>query len=334
MKAVTFADRVTVQVHAGDGGDGCAAFRREKYIPMGGPAGGDGGHGGSVYLRASHDTDSLIALFYQPIQRAEHAGPGQGKQCTGRNGRDLHIPVPCGTEARLETGEFLGEVVEEGQTLRIARGGKGGFGNLHFKTSTNRAPTKCTPGEDGEQRVVVLELKTVADVGLVGYPNAGKSTLLRAISPARPKVASYPFTTLHPVIGTVVFDDFRKLKVADIPGLIDGAHRGVGLGHDFLRHIVRTKFLVFVLDMAGVDGRNPTADFRSLKSELKHYDQDLLKRPGLVVANKMDLPEAAKFLSEFKRKTRLKPLEISASTGLGVEQVTKRLHALARGSGQ
>jgi GTPase len=330
MKAVTFADRVTVQVHAGDGGNGCASFRREKYIPRGGPDGGDGGHGGSVYLRASHDTDSLINLFYQPIQRAKHGGPGRGKQCTGRNADDLYIRVPCGTEARLDTGEFVGEVVEEGQAVMIARGGKGGLGNMRFTTSTHRAPTKCTPGEDGEHKVVVLELKTVADVGLVGYPNAGKSTLLRAISPARPKVAAYPFTTLHPVIGTVVFEDFRGLKVADIPGLIDGAHEGVGLGHDFLRHIVRTKFLLFVLDMAGVDGRNPTDDFRSLKNELKHYDKDLPKRASLVVANKMDLPESKKFLSEFKRKTRLKPLEVSAATGDGIEEVKKRLHALAK----
>jgi GTPase len=335
MKAVTFADRVRVYVYAGDGGDGCRSFRREKYIDKGGPNGGDGARGGNVYVRASKDKDCLLDLFFEPHQRAGHGGNGRGKQCTGRDGEDRYVDVPCGTEVRVEeTGEFVGEVLKHGEVLLVAQGGRGGLGNMHFATSSHQAPQEFTPGTDGERRVLVLELKTVADVGLVGYPNAGKSTLLSAISPARPKIASYPFTTLHPVIGIVKFDDYTRTRVADIPGLIDGAHTGTGLGHDFLRHIERTRFLLLVIDMAGVDGRNPTNDYRSLRKELKLYSAELAKRPGLVVANKMDLPEAHIFLREFKRRTKVRPIEIAAATGLGIAELKDMLRSkLAEAAG-
>ena len=329
MKAITFMDRVRIQALAGNGGDGCKAFRREKYEPHGGPAGGDGGRGGSLYLRGDKDVDSLVDLYFQPIQRAEHGEPGRGKDQYGHQGADRVIHVPLGTEVRdAETGLLLTEVLADGEERLIARGGRGGLGNRHFATSSHRAPTETTPGQPGEQKKLLLVMKTVADVGLVGYPNAGKSSLLRAISAARPKVGAYPFTTLHPVIGTVVYTDYAKLRVADIPGLIDGAHTGLGLGHDFLRHIERTRFLLIVLDMAGVDGRNPVDDYRNLLKELKLYRADLRDRPRLVVANKMDQPEAALRLKEFKRRTRLKPLLLSAETGQGVDELKAELHGI------
>ena len=326
MKTITFMDCVRIQALAGDGGDGCKAFRREKYEPHGGPAGGDGGRGGSVYLLGSKDVDSLLDLYYQPLQRAVSGEPGRGKDQYGRQGADRIIHVPLGTEVRdADTGVLLAEVLADGEQRLIARGGKGGLGNRHFATSSHRAPTETTPGQLGEKKKLLLEMKTVAHVGLVGYPNAGKSSLLRAISAARPTVGAYPFTTLHPVIGTLVYPDFTKLRVADIPGLIDGAHAGIGLGHDFLRHIVRTRFLLIVLDMAGVDGRNPVNDYRSLLKELKLYRADLLDRPRLIVANKMDLPAAAARLTEFKRRTRQRPLRLSAQSGLGVEELKTAL---------
>ena len=328
MKRITFIDRVKTYVHAGDGGKGCVSFRREKFIPLGGPDGGDGGHGGSVFLRASKDTASLLDLYYQPHRRAGHGGHGRGKQCTGRHGEDLYINVPCGTQVRVaDTNENLGEVVKPGDELLVARGGRGGLGNMHFVTPSHRAPREATPGTPGERKTLILEMKTVADVGLVGYPNAGKSTLLRAISPARPKVAAYPFTTLHPVVGTVEFGEYSTLTVADMPGLIDGAHKGVGLGHDFLRHIERTRFLLFVIDMAGVDGRNPADDYLNLRKELQLYSEELAQRPYLVVANKMDLLESKKHLKQFSRRTNQKPLQISAATGEGVDRLKKALRA-------
>lgn len=323
MKGLTFVDRCRVQVFAGNGGDGCASFRREKFIPFGGPDGGDGAHGGSVYIRASKDTDSLLNLYYQPIRRAEHGGRGQSKQCYGRNGADFFIDVPCGTEVRLEeSGEMIGEVINPGDVLLVAKGGVGGKGNMHFVTSSYQAPREFTHGTKGEIKNLLIELKTVADVGLVGYPNAGKSTLLAAISPAKPKIASYPFTTLHPIIGTIAYDDYGHMKIADIPGLIDGAHKGIGLGHDFLRHIERTKFLLFVIDMAGVDGRSPIDDYRNLRKELKLYSPELAHRPHMVVANKMDLPASTENVKEFKRRVRVKPFEMSAAEGMGVDELS------------
>ena len=327
MKSLTFVDRVTVALHAGDGGNGCCSFRREKFIDHGGPDGGDGGNGGSIFIRASKDESSLLNLYYQPIQRARHGEHGRGKQQYGKAAADLYINVPCGTEVRDdESGDPLGEVLEEGQVLLLARGGRGGRGNMHYATPSHQAPREHTLGKPGEVRKVRLELKTVADVGLVGYPNAGKSTLLRAISPAKPKVAAYPFTTLNPVIGTVTYEDFSVVKVADIPGLIDGAHEGVGLGHDFLRHIERTKFLLFVIDMAGTDVRNPVDDYRNLRKELKLYREELADRPFRVVANKMDLPEAKTHLKEFVRRTKIRPVQISAEAGQGTDEIKAILY--------
>lgn len=357
MKPISFKDRVTIQVFAGNGGDGCASFRREKYVPMGGPDGGDGGQGGSVFIRASKDVDSLVSLYFQPIQRARHGGRGRGAQQTGESGADLVLPVPCGTMAwhvpSIEPGApvpdmdeeerhpresiyaaervAIGEVVSDGDVLLLAQGGRGGKGNVHFKTSTNRAPTEFTPGTPGEARTVVLELKTVADVGLVGYPNAGKSTLLAALTAAHPKIAPYPFTTLNPLIGTLQFDDYTSLRIADIPGLIDGAHSGVGLGHDFLRHIERSRFLIYVLDMAGADGRDPIEDFAHLKDELRLYSAALAERPYLVVANKMDRPESAEKLAAFRAATGLEPLALSAETREGVDALRALLHDWRRG---
>lgn len=345
MKGIAFKDRVLVHLFAGNGGDGAVSFRREKFVPHGGPDGGNGGNGGSIHLQASKDVDSLVQLYYQPHQRAPHGGRGEGANRTGATGDDLYLKVPCGTlawevappkvdgEPRGPDTEpvFLGEVVQDGQTLLVAQGGIGGRGNSTFASSTNRAPRQFTPGTEGEQKTVRLELKLVADIGLVGYPNAGKSTLLSRISHAHPKIAPYPFTTLNPIIGTLVFDDFTSLRVADIPGLIDGASHGVGLGHDFLRHIERTRLLLIVVDLSGIDGRDPVEDFRSLRRELALHDEALAHRPSLVLANKMDTPEARDNLPRFERELGVKALPISAEQNEGIEDLMQRLHDWARG---
>jgi len=327
MKTVTFRDRAKVYVYAGNGGDGSASFRREKFVPKGGPDGGDGGHGGSIYLRADKDQSSLLDLYYKPHQRATHGVNGSGQQCTGRCGEDRYVDVPCGTQAfDFESGDFIGEVIHDGDTLLVAKGGRGGKGNINFKSSTNQAPTQYIPGEEGEQKILRLELKIVAEVGLVGYPNAGKSTLLSAMTGAKPKVASYPFTTLNPIIGTIMFDNYKTLKIADIPGLVDGAHEGIGLGHDFLRHIERTKFLVFVLDMAGTDGRHPADDYENLRKELKLYNETLSERPYFIVANKMDMPEAENYYKEFVERFGENPLKTCAELAEGVDAVKSTLY--------
>lgn len=328
MKILTFVDQVRIQAFAGNGGNGSGQMRRAKFEPHGGPDGGDGGDGGSVWLKASKDVASLLDLHFSPIVRAEHGEHGRGKQQYGAAGADKVVPVPLGTEVRdAETGEWVGEVLADGDRLLVAQGGKGGKGNLHFKSSVHQAPREWTPGTPGEAKELTLTMKTVAEVGLVGYPNAGKSTLLSAVSAARPKVAAYPFTTLHPQVGTVQVDATHSFRVADIPGLIDGAHKGVGLGHDFLRHIERTKFLVYVVDMAGTDGRKPAEDLKALREELRLYNAELAERPSLVVANKMD-EESAKanlkaFLRAFKGEPR--PVEISAVLGEGVEELVETL---------
>ncbi|HMP73818.1 MAG TPA: GTPase ObgE [Kiritimatiellia bacterium] len=350
-KGIAFRDRVVVHVAAGNGGDGAVSFRREKFIEFGGPDGGNGGNGGSVHLRASHDVDSLVSLYYQPHQRAPHGKKGASANRTGESGTDLILPVPCGTVAweippppphqpdpdaepiPPETWDpvFLGEVVHDGDQLLIAQGGKGGRGNVTFASSTNRAPRQFTPGTEGEKKTLRLELKIVADVGLVGYPNAGKSTLLTAISHAHPKIAPYPFTTLNPIIGTITFDDYSKLRVADIPGLIDGAHHGVGLGHDFLRHIERTRLILYVIDMAGFDGRDPLEDYRNLRRELRLHQEDLDHRPCLILANKMDLPEARDNLPRFIKETGENPMPISADTREGIPNLLTALYDWSRG---
>jgi len=327
VKTIVFRDRVKIFVKAGNGGNGIVAFRREKLAQFGGPSGGDGGHGGSVILRGDINLDSLNALYYHPHQNAENGGHGKGSDCTGRCGEDNILVVPCGTVVLdPDTEEFVGEITESGQELIIARGGRGGLGNPHFKSSINQAPTKCTPGTPGEEQAYRLELKLMADVGLVGYPNAGKSTLLTELTDAHPKVASYPFTTVNPILGTLIFENFNQIRIADIPGLIDGASEGIGLGHYFLRHIERSRFLIFIIDMAAEDGRDPVEDYRSLRRELKAYNPELVKRPSLVLANKMDMPAAAENLKIFRRKTRLKPLAISAGLGEGLEQIKEILY--------
>lgn len=326
MKQLTFVDRVRIQAFAGNGGHGVASFRREKFIPYGGPDGGDGGHGGSVFLRASKDVASLLDLHFAPIVRAEHGEKGRGQQQYGHGGEDKVVPVPVGTEVRdAETGEWVGEVLADGETLKVAQGGRGGLGNMHFKTSTHQAPTEFTEGTKGETKTLALTMKTVAEVGLVGYPNAGKSTLLGKLSAARPKVAAYPFTTRHPQVGTLEFDATHSIRVADVPGLLKGAHMGVGLGHDFLRHVERTKFLLFVVDMAGVDGRNPAEDYANLREELRLYNPELAERPYAVIANKMDEPAAKKNLAAFRRRTKEKPLQACAELGEGVDEVKRLL---------
>lgn len=329
MKTRKFVDHVTIFATAGNGGNGSASFRREKFVPKGGPDGGDGGRGGHIILRADNDTDSLVSLYFAPHQRAGHGGNGSGQKKHGRNGKDVTIKIPCGTEVwDKESDVLLADIITPGQELIVARGGNGGAGNVHFKTSTHQAPIEQIDGEPGQDLTLRLELKIMADIGLTGFPNAGKSSLLTCISDAHPKVASYPFTTLNPVLGTIVFDDFTSLRIADIPGIIEGAHDGVGLGDDFLRHIERSRFLLLVIDMAGVDAREPLADYRCLLNELSLYDESLTIRPHLIVANKMDLPEAAENLDIFIKETGTSPLAVSTVTGDGIEELKKQLHTL------
>ncbi len=329
MKKHKFIDRSKLYARAGKGGDGCVSFRREKFIPNGGPDGGDGGNGGDVVLLGCAEEDSLIRIYFSPHQRAENAGQGGGRRLHGKSGRNLVINVPCGTEVWDEAGETLvADIVEDGQEVRVARGGKGGLGNWHFKSSTHQAPRERTEGQPGEEVTLNLKLKIMSDIGLVGFPNAGKSSLITCISDAHPKVAAYPFTTLNPIMGTLVFDDYTRFKVADIPGLIEGAHEGVGLGHDFLKHIERAHFLVYVIDMAGVDTRKPEDDYRCLQHELAMHRAELAERPSIVVANKMDIPEARENLARFIEETGTTPIEVSAQTGLGVDHLRKALHQL------
>jgi len=298
-----FIDKVKVNLKGGDGGNGCASFRREKFVPKGGPDGGDGGRGGNVILVADTGQQSLVDFYYKRHYRAQNGEHGRGRDQYGKGGKDIELHVPVGTIVKDidDNLRFLCDLDKPGTRFIIAKGGHGGRGNIHFASSTNRVPRECEPGIPGEVKNIELELKTIADIGLVGYPNAGKSTLLGALSAAKPKTAAYPFTTLRPIVGTVQFPDYYKISIADIPGLIDGAHENIGLGHNFLRHIERTKILVYVLDMAGFDGRNPLEDFNSLKKELDLYQEGLSSRPALIAANKMDLPEAKKFLEEFEK---------------------------------
>lgn len=327
MKHVVFKDRIKLYARAGNGGNGCVSFRREKYVAKGGPDGGDGGHAGSVILRCDINEDSLLPLYYQPHQKAKHAQHGLGSSCHGRNSADCIVKVAPGTVVTdVETGEFVGELLTDGEELLICKGGHGGLGNLRFKSSTNQAPRQFTEGVKGEEKVFWLELKLMADVGLVGYPNAGKSTLLSQLTHAHPKIAPYPFTTINPIVGTMEYENFSRLKFADIPGLIEGAHDGVGLGHQFLRHIERSRFIIFVLDMAGTDDRNPTDDFIHLQEELRLHMEELSCTPYLVVANKMDSPSADENLKEFKSRTNENVFEISAELGEGLEPIKEYLY--------
>jgi GTP-binding protein len=329
MKAIVFRDQVKLYVVAGDGGDGSAFFRREKHVPLGGPSGGDGGDGGDVLLVGDEQIDSLLHLYDRPHQRAQHGEKGGTNQSYGKRGEVLRVKVPRGTIVRLENkdGPILGEIMKDGEELLVAKGGIGGKGNVHFKTSSNQAPKECTPGTEGENRILWLELKLIADVGLVGYPNAGKSTLISKMTHAHPKIASYPFTTLNPIIGTLEYPDFKRIRIADIPGLIDGAHEGIGLGHEFLRHIERTRLMLFVIDMGGVDGRDPVEDFNNLREELRLFNPELEERPYRVVANKMDEPESDANLERFQKETGERPIRVIAELGEGIDALIAELHA-------
>jgi len=361
-----FVDHIKIHAKAGDGGDGCVSFRREAFVPKGGPDGGDGGKGGDIILQVDSHTDNLKAFFYRSHYKAERGKHGQGRKKTGKSGKNLVLKVPAGTqvyraappppkqdewddeawdddaesdaecdkeseETEGEGGgedrsELIADLTNEGDKFVLCRGGIGGKGNQHFATSTNQAPVESTPSELGEDGWFYLELRRIADAGLVGFPNAGKSTLLRALSNANPKVAAYPFTTLKPMVGIVEFPGFMRATVADIPGLIEGAHDNVGLGHEFLRHIMRCQLLLFVLDTAGVDGRDPISDLQQLRTEIKLYDEELSKRPWLIVANKLDLEESKAMLETIKlRFPRQEVLPISAETGEGIDALKARL---------
>jgi GTP-binding protein len=370
-----FVDRIKIFARAGKGGRGCVSFRREKFVPKGGPDGGDGGRGGDVILRADQHTDHLAHLFYEPIVKAKNGGHGRGKKMHGKNAPNKIVKVPVGTiiyqlrnadpsrtgvygvridgdasdssisfqnsidgttevvrlsDERSIPGQSvidtIADLTRDGQELVLCNGGAGGKGNVHFKSSRNRAPREYTDGDEGESGHFLLELRSIADAALVGYPNAGKSTLIQRISAARSKIAPYPFTTLHPVIGVVELDNYRRATIADIPGLIEGAHRNLGLGHDFLRHITRCRLLLFVLDMAGSEGRSPIADLESLRREIDLYDPHLSLRPWIVVANKMDLPQAKKNLRDFeKRFPQRMIMPISAKERRGINELKRLL---------
>ena len=367
-----FVDRIKVFAQAGSGGRGCVSFRREKFVPKGGPDGGDGGRGGDVILRADRHIDNLSNLFYEPMIKAKNGGHGMGKKMHGRSALPKIVKVPVGaivwkaedtkdlttgqsnqviaseTEASRDVAlkisprdsstslgmtsadsrEPVVDLTRDRQEFVLCRGGAGGKGNVHFKSSRNRAPRQYTEGEEGEHGYFLLELRTIADAGLVGYPNAGKSTLLRKLSAARPKVAAYPFTTLHPIIGVIEFSGYNRATVADIPGLIEGAHRGLGLGHEFLRHIMRCRILLFVVDAAGSEGRNPVEDLQNLRREIDLYDPTLSARPWLVVANKMDLPNAEENLKVLrKRFPRIDVLPTSAVNEQGIPALKETLAA-------
>jgi GTPase len=355
-----FVDRIKVFAQAGKGGRGCVSFRREKFVPKGGPDGGDGGRGGDVILRADRHVDNLSNLFYEPIIKAKSGGHGKGKKMAGRAGANKIVKIPVGTivwraedeksstsnsdksragaQQRMPDSDqsairspqseidLIVDLVRDGQKFVLCHGGEGGKGNVHFKSSRNRAPRQYTDGEEGEQGHFLLELRTIAHAGLVGYPNAGKSTLLRKLSAARPKVAAYPFTTLHPVVGVMELPGYRHATIADIPGLIEGAHRGLGLGHEFLRHITRCPILIFVIDVAGSEGRSPVEDLQNLRKEIDLYDPTLSSRPWLVVANKMDLPNANENLETLRERfPKIRVVPISAANGEGIDTLRDAL---------
>ena len=288
-----FVDEAIIKVHAGDGGNGCVSFRREKFIPFGGPNGGDGGSGGSVWLVADEGLNTLIDFRHQRSFKAQRGENGMGSDMYGKGGEDTFIRVPVGTVVtNVDTDETIGDLTQHGQRLLVAEGGKGGLGNIHFKSSVNRAPRKSTPGTPGEVRELKLELKLLADVGLLGFPNAGKSTFIRAVSAATPRVADYPFTTLHPNLGVVSLGQDQSFVIADIPGLIEGAAEGAGLGIQFLRHVSRTRLLLHLVDIAPIDGTDPAEQVRAIEQELTKFDPQLLERPRWLVLNKADvLPE-------------------------------------------
>jgi GTPase len=322
-----FVDRVEIEVIAGDGGSGCMAFRREKHVPRGGPCGGDGGAGGSVIVRAQNGVNSLMEFAHQRHWRAGAGAPGLGSDCHGRNGPDLILDVPPGTVIiDRETGIILRDLVNEHEEIVIARGGRGGWGNTHFKSSTNQAPRETTEGGRGERRRIILELKSIADVGLIGMPNAGKSTMLSRLSRARPEIANYPFTTKFPNLGLVSVDIDRTFVLADIPGLIEGAAQGHGLGHDFLRHIMRAGILVHLVEPMPMDQSDPIHNYQAIRKELKEYSEELAARPEIIVVTKSELPGADEIRDQLIETTgRNDILLVSAVTGQGLNQLVSRV---------
>jgi len=323
-----FIDRSRIIVKAGNGGNGMSSFRREKYVPKGGPSGGDGGRGANVALVGDADLNTLIDFRYKRQFKADSGVHGQTNNMHGRGAEDLFIKVPAGTIIKDEaTGQVLGDITAPGQTIIVARGGRGGRGNARFVNSVHRAPTFAELGEPGEERSLVLELKLLADVGLLGYPSVGKSSILSMVSAAKPEIAAYHFTTLSPVLGVVSIDEGQNFVLADIPGLIEGAHEGVGLGHDFLRHVERTKVLIHVLDVSGLEGRDPIDDFHKINNELKLYNERLFRRPQIIAANKMDLPEARENfqrVAEYMTSLGHEIYPVSAATGEGLTALMQR----------
>jgi GTP-binding protein len=324
--ATMFVDRVTIEVQGGKGGNGCASFRREKYVPKGGPDGGDGGSGGSVVIVARSGVNNLAALAHHKFWRAKGGNNGSGSNKQGRSAEDLVIEVPPGTiviDAR--GGYVMKDLTMDGESVIAARGGEGGKGNTHFKSATNRAPREATPGGEGEQRELLLELKVIADVGLIGKPNAGKSTMLSRLTRARPQIADYPFTTKHPNLGIVTIDGDRQFVLADIPGLIEGAHAGAGLGHEFLRHIERAGILVHLVEPAPADGSDPLANYAVIRDELVQYDSRLVERPEIIAVSKAELPGASDVQQALAARTGKDVLLVSAVTGLGLNKMVRTI---------
>src|SRR5687767_14489699 len=326
-----FIDRAKIRVKGGRGGNGVTAFRREKFVPRGGPSGGDGGRGGDVWFVADESLNTLLHLRYNPEHFAERGRHGEGSNCSGREGEDLIVRVPVGTQIFDSTsGEFFHDLAVDGSRWLAAKGGRGGFGNSHFATSTNRAPRYHQSGSEGEERELQLELKLLADVGLVGFPNAGKSTFISTVSAAKPKIADYPFTTLEPHLGVVDLGDFRTFVMADIPGLIEGAHEGAGLGDRFLRHVERTRLLLHLVDVSSLSGRDPAADYEIINRELAAYNEDLATRPQFVVATKIDAlddPQRLASLRERAEKDGKPFFAISSATNNGVRDLINAVSA-------
>jgi GTP-binding protein len=324
-----FIDEARITVRAGNGGHGCIAFRREKFVPKGGPSGGDGGNGGNIYLVTDSNENTLLKFRFNHNFEAERGQHGMGSNWHGKNGKDMEIRIPRGTMVfDNDTGELLHDFTDENEHVLIASGGRGGFGNAHFKTATNRSPKKAQDGAQGDRRVLRLELKLLADVGLVGFPNAGKSTLISRISAARPKIADYPFTTLEPNLGVVAMDSERSFVVADIPGLIEGAHLGHGLGIQFLRHIDRTRLLLHLIDVSQGNDRDPVEDFHTIQNELAQHSVELAQKPRLIAATKMDAVDTAKLrkLEQWCGQNHVEMIKISSVTGEGLEELKRSIY--------
>jgi GTP-binding protein len=324
-----FVDYVKIYVKAGDGGKGCISFRREKYVPRGGPDGGDGGRGAHIKIRATDELNTLLDLRYQREYRAEKGQHGMGKKMHGKNGEDLIIPVPVGTVVRdAESKDVITDLDKDGSQIIIAKGGRGGLGNSHFATPVRQTPRFAQPGEEGEEKWLILELKLLADIGLIGLPNAGKSTLLSAISSARPKIADYPFTTLRPVLGVVKLEDYKSFVVADIPGLIEGAHMGVGLGFQFLRHVERTSVLLHLVDISEMAEGDPAENFEKINKELELYSPQLVEKPQIVVGTKLDIAGNGERLERLENYCKTKGIRffpVSAATGSGIRNLLSYL---------